>query len=90
MGAEQAASQAGKPGKGLPKWRDAAHGSQEAGQGGKEAEEAPGVIRKGWTLFWEHCGPWKLSRQERFWLSPRLGRGGDGSQKGTGPPVSQR
>lgn len=43
--------------------------SQEAGQGweeAEEAEEAPGVIRKGWTLFWEHCEPLEAEQAGAF------------------------
>lgn len=40
--------------------------SQEAGQGWEEAEEAPGVIRKGWTLFWEHCEPLEAEQAGAF------------------------
>ena len=56
--------------------------AREAGQGWEEAEEAPGVIRKGWTLFWEHCEPLEASEQAGAFLAVTgLGGVGDGSRR---------
>ena len=90
MGAEQAASQA-EIREGPSKWRDAAHGRARrpawGGKRRKRPKRPQGSSGRVGLCSGSIASPWKLSRQERFWLSQAragwgMGPEGDGPSNG--------